>query len=267
MPEAWPNKPNMRISVITVCWNAGATIGEALESFFRQSHPDKQLLVVDGASTDDTLDVVRAFARDGLARDSLKLISEPDRGLYDAMNKGLAAFGGEAAGFLNADDRFHDDGALAAVAGALESADVCYGDLDFVAGERRDQVVRQWRATPWRKGAFRRGWMPAHPTFYCRRRVIDAVGRFDLRYRVAADYDFMLRTLELNDFAAARLPRVLVDMGVGGASTSGWRGQLRHNLEALDSRRRWLGAGFVDYALFAKPLGKAAQFMVHRQAA
>jgi glycosyltransferase involved in cell wall biosynthesis len=254
----------MRISVVTVCWNAGATIGETLESFFRQSHPDKELLVIDGASTDGTLDVVHSLARDGLT-----VISEPDRGLYDAMNKGLAAFGGEAVGFLNADDRFHDDHALAAVATALEATDICYGDLDFVAGERRDQVVRRWRATPWRKGAFRRGWMPAHPTFYCRRRVIDAVGQFDLRYRVAADYDFMLRSLELHDFAAARVPQVLVDMGVGGASTSGWRGQLRHNLEALDSRRRWLGAGLIDYALFAKPLGKAAQFVIpgSRQAA
>jgi glycosyltransferase involved in cell wall biosynthesis len=246
----------MRVSVVTVCRNAAATIGDALASFFRQSHPDKQLVVVDGASTDGTLAIVRSFAGDGLT-----LISEPDRGLYDAMNKGLAAFDGDAIGFLNADDRFHDADSLAAVAGALEQADICYADLDFVDAGRRAQVVRRWRSTPWRKGGFRRGWMPAHPTFYCRRGVVDQVGVFDLRYRLAADYDFMLRALELADFSAVHIPRVLVDMGAGGLSSASLRARLRHNLEALQSRRRWLGAGLVDYALFAKPLGKAAQLI------
>jgi glycosyltransferase involved in cell wall biosynthesis len=246
----------MRISVVTVCRNAAATIGDALASFFAQSHADKQLLVVDGASTDGTLDVVRSFGRDGLT-----VISEPDRGLYDAMNKGLAAFDGEAVGFLNADDRFHDEGSLAAVADALASADISYADLDYMDAAQRAQVVRRWRSTPWRKGGFRRGWMPAHPTFYCRRRVVDEVGRFDLRYRLAADYDFMLRALELADFSAVHIPRVLIDMGAGGLSSASLRARLRHNLEALQSRRQWLGAGFVDYALFAKPLGKAAQLI------
>jgi glycosyltransferase involved in cell wall biosynthesis len=247
----------MRISVVTVCRNAATTIGEALESFFRQSHPDKELVVVDGASTDATVDVVRSFAREGLT-----LISEPDRGLYDAMNKGLNTFTGEAVGFLNADDRFHDGEALSAISDALSRADICYADLDFVDAAERAQVVRRWRSTPWRKGGFRRGWMPAHPTFYCRRRVVDQVGGFDLRYRLAADYDFMLRALELADFSAAHIPRVLIDMGAGGLSSANVRARLKHNLEALQSRRRWLGAGIVDYALFAKPLGKAAQLLV-----
>lgn len=246
----------MRISVVTVCWNAASTIGEALESFFAQTHADKELLVIDGASTDDTLQVVRSFAREGVT-----IVSEPDRGLYDAMNKGLASFRGDAVGFLNADDRFHDADALAAVAASLAEADICYGDLDYVGGVRRDQVVRRWRSTPWRKGGFRRGWMPAHPTFYCRRSVVEAVGSFDLRYRVAADYDFMLRALEVCDFKAARIDRVLIDMGAGGLSTTGIGARVRHNLEALESRRRWLGAGLVDYALFAKPLGKASQIV------
>lgn len=249
----------MRISVVTVCRNAAGTIGEALESFFRQSHADKELLVVDGASTDGTLDIVRSFARDGL-----KVISEPDHGPYDAMNKGLQAFDGEAVGFLNADDRFHDADSLAAVAGALERADVCYADLDIMDGGDRAQVVRRWRSTPWRKGGFRRGWMPAHPTFYCRRRVADQVGGFDLRYRIAADYDFMLRALELADFAAVQVPRVLVDMRAGGLSSGSLQARVLHSLESLHSRQRWLGAGLIDYALFAKPLGKASQLIVAR---
>jgi glycosyltransferase involved in cell wall biosynthesis len=246
----------MKLSVVTVCRNAAATIGRTLDSFLRQDHADKQLLVIDGASTDETVAIAQSFACDGL-----QVISEPDRGLYDAMNKGLARFDGEAVGFLNADDRFHDAGALSAIAGALERADICYGDLDVIDARDGERVVRRWRSRGWRRGDFRLGWMPPHPTFYCRRAVVDRVGGFDLRYRLAADYDFMLRALELTDFASVRAPRVLVDMGAGGLSASGWRSSLRHNLEALDSRRRWLGAGLIDYALFAKPLRKASQFL------
>ena len=246
----------MRLSVVTVCRNAAATIGDTLSSFFDQTHLSKQLIVVDGASTDETVSIVR-----GYACDQLTLICEPDRGLYDAMNKGLRAFDGEAVGFLNADDRFHDRDALAAIAAALGEADICFGDLDFVDPAERARVVRRWRSTPWRKGAFRRGWMPPHPTFYCRREVIERVGGFDLGYRLAADYDFMLRALELGDFSVARSAKVLVDMADGGLSSAGLAARLRHNLEALASRRRWLGAGLVDYALFAKPLGKASQFV------
>jgi glycosyltransferase len=247
----------MRLTVVTVCRNAAATIGETLASFFDQSHPDKRLMVIDGASTDDTVTVARRFECD-----QLTIVSEPDRGLYDAMNKGLRAFDSDAVGFLNADDRFHDPSALASLAAALETADICYGDLDFVDAARGGRVVRRWRATPWRRGAFRHGWMPPHPTFYCRRAVVEQVGTFDLGYRLAADYDFMLRALELGDFKVAHVPKVLVDMADGGLSSASMSARLRHNFEALASRRRWLGAGLIDYALFAKPLGKAAQFMV-----
>ncbi len=131
----------------------------------------------------------------------------------------------------------------------------------MVKDHERGEVIRRWRSTPWRKGSFRRGWMPPHPTFYCRRRVVDQVGLFDLGYRVAADYDFMLRALELGDFTVAQTSHILVDMASGGASSSGVRARVHHNLEALASRRRWLGAGLVDYALVAKPLGKVSQFL------
>jgi glycosyltransferase involved in cell wall biosynthesis len=249
----------VRISVVTVCRNAAATIGQTLESFLEQSHADKELIVIDGASTDATLEVVGRFAGPALT-----VISEPDRGLYDAMNKGLARFRGDAVGFLNADDRFHDAHALAAINEALEEAELCFGHLDFVSGEGRADVVRRWRTAPWRPGAFRRGWMPAHPTFYCQRRVVEAVGAFDLRYRMAADYDFMLRALEIGGFRAARVDKVLVDMGAGGMSSASLKARLSHNLEALRSRREWLGAGLIDYALFAKPLGKVSQFVSTR---
>lgn len=245
----------MKISVITVCRNAAGTIGHTLDSFFAQHHSEKELVVIDGGSTDGTADIVRAAA-DG----SVRLVSEPDEGLYDAANKGLRLFSGDAVGFLNADDRYHDRDVLARIGDALSTAEIVYGNLDFVRDHSAGHVVRQWRGSSFRKGSFRLGWMPAHPTFYVRRAVADAVGPFDLSYRTAADYDWMLRACELHDFRCAFLDRVMVDMMAGGQSTRSFAAHVHHNLEALRSRRKWIGAGMLDFALLAKPLRKATQF-------
>jgi glycosyltransferase involved in cell wall biosynthesis len=246
----------MRISVVTVCFNSAATIGHTLESFFAQEHPDKELVIVDGASTDGTLDLVRRRPQA-----QIKLISERDAGIYDAMNKGLVHFSGDAVGFLNSDDRFHDPRVLSDIAAALSAADMVYGDLDFVTDHESAKVVRRWRSTPYRPGAFRAGWMAAHPSFYVRRRVVEAVGDFDLRYKISSDYDWMLRAFELNDFSARLLRRPIIDMQVGGNSTRSLQAYVKGNLEALQSRRRWLSAAAVDLAFFAKPLGKVTQFI------
>lgn len=244
----------MQLSVITVCFNSARTIGRTIESFCRQDHADKELIVVDGGSADSTLSVVRSFQDE-----PIRVISEPDRGIYDAMNKGLAAFSGEAVGFLNSDDRFKDERSLSHIAEGLEDSEITYGDLDFV--DEAGIVVRRWRSDHYSPGCFSNGWMPAHPTFYVRRKVVDAVGPFDLAYRIAADYDFMLRAMELHDFRSRFVDRVLVEMGHGGASTAGLRSYLKSNVEALQARRRWLASGPVDKALIAKPLRKIGQFL------
>lgn len=249
----------MKISVITVCLNAERTIGRTVESFLKQAHPDKELIVIDGLSRDRTADVVRGFRSDDIV-----LVSEADRGMYHAANKALALYTGEAVGMLNADDRFADADALSRIDGALAGADIVFGNLDFVAAPDAPSVVRRWRGSQFRKGSFRRGWMPAHPTFYVRRRVINSIGGYDTAYRIAADYDFMLRALELHRFRPAFIDAVLVEMMRGGQSTSGLRSSVLHNYEALQSRRRHLGAGFVDYGAFAKPLRKLSQFRLTR---
>jgi glycosyltransferase len=248
---------SMKISVVMVSYDSAATIGLAIESFLAQTHPDKELIIVDGASRDRTLEIIDAFRGPDIV-----VVSEPDRGIYDAMNKGLDRFTGDAVGFLNSDNRFSDQGALAAIADGLARSDIVYGDLDFVKDHASREVTRRWRSTPYRRGSFRRGWMPPHPTVYCTRRVIERVGKFDLAYEIASDYDYMLRAFELSDFSARPLDRVLVDMLQGGRSTAGIRSYLRHNVEALAARRKWLGAGIVDYAAFAKPLRKISQFIV-----
>lgn len=245
----------MKISVITVAYNAAATIGHVLESFATQDHRDCELVLVDGGSSDDTVAIARRFADP-----RIRIFSEPDKGIYDAMNKGLGLFAGEAVGFLNSDDRFHDRHALAAIAEGLAGAEFVYGDLDIVRDHDCRSRVRRWRSSDYRPGSFRRGWMAAHPTFYIRRKVAEAVGGFDESLAISADYDFMLRCFETQRFSARRIDRVLVDMMAGGASQSGIGAYLRGNLESLRARRKWLGAGAVDFALFAKPARKVMQW-------
>ncbi|MEI9997249.1 MAG: glycosyltransferase family 2 protein [Rhizomicrobium sp.] len=241
----------MKISVITVCWNSSATIGDTIASFLAQRHADKELLVVDGQSTDDTVNIARAYNAP-----SIRIISERDKGPFDAMNKGLRLYSGEAVGVLNSDDTFHDDLALTRIAAGLADADIVYGDLDFVSDHRTKTVMREWRAGEFRRGLFRTGWMPPHPTFYARRAVLDRVGEFDISYRATADYDLMLRAMELNDFRIRYIPQILADFQLGGISTRNWRATIDGNLECLRARRIHLGAPPVDAALFLRPLRK-----------
>ncbi len=246
----------MKISVLTVCRNAEDTIGRTLDSFLAQDHADKEILVIDGASTDGTVDVVRRYLGT-----EVSCVSEPDRGMYDALNKGLSRFSGDAVGVLNADDTFHDETALSQIARLLAAADMVHGNLNFVTDHASKTVKRRWRAEPPPANGFRTGWMPAHPTFYVRRAVAEAVGPFDLTLKTAADYDWMLRAIDVHGFLLATVDSVLVDMQAGGRSTAGLGAHIGHNLEALRARRRWLRSGWVDVALFAKPARKLGQFV------
>jgi glycosyltransferase len=239
----------MKISVVTVCLNSERTIAHTIESFLKQTYANKELLIIDGVSRDRTLEIVHSFGSD-----AIRVFSEPDRGIYDAMNKGLRWFTGDAVGFLGSDDTFHGPLALETLAVALGGADVVYGDLHVVTDHLSKRVVRSFRPGPYHQRSFQRGWMLPHPTFYVRRQVIDAVGLFDTRYRIGADYDFILRTMALNDFRSRYIRQVLIDFQVGGVSSRGFfRSVLVHNMEALDSRRRLLGSTIVDAALFLKP--------------
>jgi glycosyltransferase len=244
----------MKISTVTVCHNSHATIAHTVRSFLSQTHADKELLVIDGGSTDGTVEIVRGFDEA-----SIRVISEPDAGIYDAMNKGLANFSGDAIGFLNSDDVYHDRFALTRIAAGLEDADAVYGDLTMVCDHVSGKVVRDWSAGEFAPGIFRRGWMPPHPTFYIRRELAARTGKFDLSYRIAADYDFMLRAMELHHPRVRRIPHVLVSFMMGGMSTRGIGAVILGNLECLRSRRRHLGAPPLDAAFFTKPMRKILQ--------
>ena len=237
----------MKISVVTASYNSQATIGFTIQSFLEQDHPEKEMLVIDGASGDATLKIVESFGSD-----AIRVFSEKDKGVYDAMNKGFHLFEGDAVGFLNSDDTFHDSRALSDIAAALQDADIAYGDLHMVTDHRTKRVVRSWRGGTFNRHSFQLGWVPPHPTFYMRRQVAQKVGDYDLSYVTTADYDYMLRALALNDFRARYIPRVLVDFQVGGISTQGWRVTLRGNLECLRSRREHLNAPVIDPAFFLR---------------
>ncbi len=244
----------MKISVVTASYNSQATIGFTIESFLEQDHPEKEMLVVDGASNDATLKIVESFGSD-----AIRVFSEKDSGVYDAMNKGFHLFEGDAVGFLNSDDTFHDSRALSDIAAALQDSDIAYGDLHMVTDHRSKRVVRSWRGGAFKRNSFQLGWVPPHPTFYMRKEVAQKVGDYDLSYITTADYDYMLRALALNDFRVHYIPRVIADFQMGGISTQGWRVTLRGNLECLRSRREHLNAPVIDAAFFLRFIRRISQ--------
>lgn len=232
----------MRISVITATYNSGRTISDTLESVLRQTYSDVELIVVDGASRDDTMDVVRRYEPRFGGR--MHWTSEPDRGIYDAMNKGIARATGDVIGILNSDDFYTSDTVLERVAEAMAggNVDAVYGDIHYVRDGDLHKCVRYYSSRPFRRGLMRLGFMPAHPSFYCRREVYERCGTFDTTYRVAADFENLLRLIYVNRIRTRYLPVDFVTMRTGGASTSGLsshRQIMRDHLRALRSNGVW----------------------------
>lgn len=241
-------------SVITAVFNRADTIGEALASVRSQDWPEVEHIVIDGASTDGTLDILRA-QRERLG----VLVSEPDHGVYDALNKGLARCRGDVVGFLHADDVYAHERVLSRIAAAFgdPAVEAVYGDLEYLS-RRTGRVVRRWRAGAFSPAKLARGWMPPHPTFYVRRSVYQRLGRFDTRYRIAADYDLMLRFLGRGQVRSMYVPEVLVRMRLGGLSNRSLRNILRKSSEDYRALRA-NGVGGLG-ALCWKNLSKLGQF-------
>jgi glycosyltransferase len=188
------------------------------------------------------------------------LISEPDRGVYDALNKGIRHATGEVVGFLHSDDIFEDSEVLAKMAQAFAdpAVDAVYGDLVYVRHDDIRRVVRYWRSGRYDRAALSRGWMPPHPTFYVRRTVYLQLGGFDTRYRIAADYDSILRLLSVGKIRVAYIPEVLVRMRVGGMSNRSLRAIIRKSTEDLRALQRNGVGGY--WSLLQKNLSKLSQF-------
>ncbi len=244
----------MRISVITPVFN-DRRVGRALDSILAQRHGHElELIVVDAGSTDGTLEILEGYA-DRIAT----LISEPDDGIYDGMNKGIRHATGDVVGILNADDRYADIHALRDVLETFgdEDTDACYGNLVYVNDD--DEVVRYWKSGAPSAAKWYRGWMPPHPTFFVRRRVYHDYGMFDLGFPIAADYELMLRLLLKQRVRVKYVDRVLVRMALGGASNGSISNIVKANAEVARAwRRNGLRGGLL--VPFLKPASKALQF-------
>lgn len=248
----------VRISLVTATWNCAGTVADCLASVARQSYANREHVLIDGASRDGTLRVLQAH-REQLA----VLVSEPDRGIYDALNKGIARSSGEVVGFLHADDVFAGSDVLARVAAAFVDPTVSavYGDLQYVRKDDIGQVVRHWQSSPFSRQQLEWGWMPPHPTLYVRREWYERIGGFDIRYRIAADYFSILRLFSQPDFKAVYLPEVLVKMRLGGASNRSLNAIIRKSSEDWRAlRQSRVGALGGIGALIMKNLSKLSQF-------
>jgi glycosyltransferase len=247
----------MRISVITVSFNCAATIRDTLQSVATQSHNDIEHIVVDGASRDGTVELVSVHGAH-----LEQFVSEPDEGIYDAMNKGVRLATGEMIGFLNGDDTFAYADAIADIARvATENAeaDAVFGDLVYVDQNHPERVIRRWRTGGFSRSKLRFGWMPPHPTFYLRRRGWDQLGLFDTKLRIAADYDFLLRCLSRPGTKAAYIDKVLVRMRVGGVSNRSIQSMYHKSREDLVALRTNHIGGLLTLAF--KNLRKIPQFL------
>lgn len=224
----------MKISVITVCRNAAATISDTLRSVASQTYGEVEHIVVDGASTDGTVAILE---KQLIGRG--RWLSEPDQGIYDAMNKGVGLASGEAIGFLNADDLFAAPDTLERVAACLADPGVeaCFGDLVIVDPRNLERIVRYFRGNDFTPERLAAGCMPPHPTLYVKRRVFDQHGLFQTDYRIAADFEFVARLFGKAKVPYRYIPRVLVRMRLGGVSTSGLRSTLILNREILRACR------------------------------
>ena len=220
----------MKTSIITICFNSKDTVEKTLKSVESQSYKIIEHIIIDGGSKDNTLSVVKEF--DYIS----KIISESDKGIYDAFNKGIKNSTGEIIGFLNSDDTFYNENSLQHIFDAFdENTDCIFGDLIY--SDKNEKVTRVWKGSKFKKGAFKKGWMPAHPTFYCRRSVYDKLGLYDDSFKIAGDFELMLRILEKYNIRSKYIPHTLVNMKVGGASNNGLKSKLdilREEFRAFD---------------------------------
>ena len=225
----------MKISIITVCFNSAKTIRDTIASVFAQDHPDIEYIVIDGGSTDGTLAIIDEYR----ARIAL-VVSESDKGLYDAMNKGIAAATGEVVGILNSDDFYESTDVLSCIANAFSAnpkKDIVFGDIVFVRPDKLEKVVRRYAAGHFRPWKLRFGWMPPHPGTFIRRHLYQKVGSYKLNYKIAADFDMFVRLLITHKASYMWVDRVLVRMRLGGVSTTGFARSLFLNREIVRACR------------------------------
>lgn len=246
----------MKVSIITVAYNSESTIEDTIKSVLAQDFKEIEYIIIDGGSTDKTLEIIEKYK----AQISI-VVSEKDNGIYDAMNKGVNLANGDVVGILNSDDFYMNTEVISDVMACFtDTIDAVYADLVYVDQIDTDRITRKWVSGAYKKGAFKKGWMPPHPTFFVRKKVYEKFGTYSLNLKSAADYEFMLRIIHKHCIKLAYLPKVIVKMRAGGESNASFKNRLRANKE---DRLAWkmndLKAGWFTF--IRKPLSKIVQFI------
>ena len=247
----------MKISVVTVVYNAVTTIEDTIKSVINQDHNDIEHLVIDGGSTDGTMEIVNRY-KDHLAI----IVSEQDDGIYDAMNKGIELATGYVIGNLNADDWYADNGVLSRVAHAFtknKEVDAVYGDIVYVTKEEPYKIVRYWKSEPYHDGLFEKGWMPAHPSFFVKREIYSRYGKFDLDLKIQSDFELTMRLIAINKIKTLYLPGVMVKMRMGGVTNNRISNIIKGTLEAYRACRK-NGLAVTPFFIIRKVLSRLPQF-------
>lgn len=224
-----------KIAVITVCYNSAATIKDSLNSVFNQSFKGFEHIIVDGCSTDGTLAILNVWDKH-----PLHLISEPDSGIYDAMNKGISLATADIIGILNSDDMYASPDVLEMVSEVFNdpTIDACYSDLVYVDRYRPNRIIRYWKSNEVSYRNLSKGWVPPHPTFFVRRSVYEQYGMFDLNYKIAADYEIMMRFIAMYKIKCKYMPKVTIKMRMGGTTNKSITNIFKQNVEIYSAAKK-----------------------------
>jgi glycosyltransferase involved in cell wall biosynthesis len=248
----------LKVSIITVTYNSYQTLLDTIESVNSQDYKDIEHVIIDGASTDITAVAIRDYLPP-----HAKFVSEPDEGLYHALNKGINLATGDIIGILHADDIYSHTQVLSSVVDKFSetNADTLYADLHYVSKKYPNRVIRNWKSGTYLRDRFLRGWMPPHPTFFAKRSVFEKFGSYDTNFKRAADYELMLRFLYKHGVSSCYLPDTIVKMRVGGISNGNMPARIKANME---DRLAWKINGLKPLllTLYLKPLSKLHQFQV-----
>ena len=247
----------VKVSIITVVYNGAEHIRDCIDSVLTQTHPDIEYIIIDGQSTDGTAAIIRSYGTKVAF-----FVSEPDKGLYDAMNKGIRLATGDVIGLLNADDFYRHDAVIANMVALIErtGSDAVYGDMIYVDRNDTRKLKRYWRSGPYRENAFRWGWMPGHLSFFARRSLYERYGLFRLDLKSAADYELMLRFIHKHKAKLSYMNEVTIVMRAGGISNANLTNRIRANGE---DRLAWQLNDVKPYffTLWLKPLRKLTQYV------
>ena len=248
----------MKISIITVSYNSENFIESCINSIISQSYKDIEYIIIDGSSKDNTLKIIKRYSRYVST-----IVSEPDKGIYDAMNKGIKIAKGEIIGFLHSDDMYKNTDVLSKVANVFKnnaSLDACYADLIYVKKTNTSRIVRYWKSSKFIIGSFSRGWSPPHPTFFVRRSIYERYGNFNLKYPIVSDIELMMRLLEVHNIQTQYVNEIWIKMRLGGLSNKNFKSILKQNQDILRAlSNHTLSSNIITFVI-NKILSRLKQF-------